>query len=168
MSYHVSRNGQQLGQYEQDAVIAQIRDGQLLPEDLGWTEGMAEWQPLKQIFPDEFPVAAAASDMPAVPATPVGGAAPAGQAASSVKIETYLTQSILVTLCCCLPFGVVAIVYSSQVNTKLAAGDVAGAQKASDNAKMWGWIGFGCGLVIVGLNFIVGFMQGMQGNQPGF
>ena len=55
-------------------------------------------------------------------------------------INNYLVPAILVTLCCCLPGGVVAIVYAAQVNSKLAAGDVTGAQAASQNAKMWSWI----------------------------
>ena len=63
-------------------------------------------------------------------------------------IPNYLIQSILVTLCCCMPFGVVAIIFAAQVSTKLAAGDLAGAQQASNTAKMWCWIGFGCGIVV--------------------
>jgi hypothetical protein len=63
-------------------------------------------------------------------------------------IPNYLWQSIVVTLCCCLPFGVVAIVFSSQVNSKLAAGDVAGAMNASQKAKMWCWIAFAVGVVL--------------------
>ncbi|HYM62367.1 MAG TPA: CD225/dispanin family protein [Thermoanaerobaculia bacterium] len=62
-------------------------------------------------------------------------------------VPNYLVQSILVTLCCCLPFGVVAVVYAAQVNAKLQAGDLAGARDASDKAKMWSWIGFGLGLL---------------------
>jgi hypothetical protein len=45
--------------------------------------------------------------------------------------------AILVTLLCFLPTGIAAIVYASQVNTKLSAGNVAGAREASDKAKMW-------------------------------
>lgn len=67
--------------------------------------------------------------------------------AAATTIPNYLVQSILVTLCCCLPFGVVGIVYAAQVNSKLAAGDIAGAQLASKNAKMWSAIGFGLGLL---------------------
>jgi Interferon-induced transmembrane protein/zinc-ribbon domain len=63
------------------------------------------------------------------------------------QVPNYLTQSILVTLCCCLPLGIVAIVYSTQVNSKLAMGDVAGAVIASNNAKMWAWIAFGLGIL---------------------
>ncbi len=64
------------------------------------------------------------------------------------SLPNYLVQSILVTLCCCMPFGIVAIVYAAQVSTKLAAGDMAGAQQASKNAKMWCWLGLAGGLVI--------------------
>jgi hypothetical protein len=61
------------------------------------------------------------------------------------KIENYLVQSILVTLCCCVPAGIVAIVYAAQVNTKLAARDVAGAHESARLAKLWSWVGFGLG-----------------------
>ena len=71
---------------------------------------------------------------------------PATQPAQTVP--NYLVQSILVTLCCCLPFGIIAIVYAAQVNTKLAAGDVAGALQSSKNARMWAWIAFGCGALL--------------------
>jgi hypothetical protein len=62
-------------------------------------------------------------------------------------IPNYLIQSILVTLCCCMPFGIVAIVYAAQVQSKLAAGDTAGAQASANSARLWCWIGFGIGLV---------------------
>lgn len=71
--------------------------------------------------------------------------------AAPQQIPNYLIQSVLVTLCCCLPFGIVAIVYSAQVNPKLAAGDMAGALEASRKAKMWAWISFGFGAVFAAL-----------------
>ena len=64
------------------------------------------------------------------------------------SIPNYLVQAILCTVCCCLPFGIVAIVYAAQVNGKAAGGDIAGAMDSSKNAKMWCWIAFGCGLAI--------------------
>lgn len=61
-------------------------------------------------------------------------------------IPNYLTQAIMVTFCCCVPFGIPAIVFAAQVNGKLAAGDIAGALDCSRKAKMWSWIAFGLGL----------------------
>lgn len=63
-------------------------------------------------------------------------------------VPNHLVWSILATLCCCLPGGIVAIVYSSQVNTKLALGDLAGAIEASNKAKTWCWVSLGVGLVV--------------------
>ena len=98
------------------------------------------------------------------PRPPAGGAF----GAPAEAIPNYLVQSILITLCCCLPLGVVAIVFAAQVNSKLAAGDVAGAREASNKAKMFCWIGFGIGLVVSciwmftgGMAFIEGIRQGM-------
>ena len=64
------------------------------------------------------------------------------------KTQNYLVQSILVTLCCCVPAGIVAIVYAAQVNSKLANGDVAGAMESARLAKIWSWVGFGLGIVV--------------------
>lgn len=61
-------------------------------------------------------------------------------------VPNYLVFAILTTVFCCLPTGIVAIVYAAQVNGKLQAGDLAGAQMASRNAKTWCWVSFGVGL----------------------
>lgn len=74
--------------------------------------------------------------------------------AESKEIPNYLVQAILTTIFCGLPFGIVAIVYAAQVNGKVAAGDIAGAQAASKTAKTWCWVAFGCGLAGIILYFI--------------
>lgn len=79
------------------------------------------------------------------------------------QIQNYLVQSILVTLCCCVPLGIVAIVYAAQVNTKLAVGDMAGAQESARQAKMWSWIGFACGALGVAIYAIL-IIIGAVGN----
>ena len=38
-----------------------------------------------------------------------------------VNIPNYLVQAILVTICCCLPAGIVAIVFAAQVPSALVA-----------------------------------------------
>ena len=63
----------------------------------------------------------------------------------NVYVSNYLVFAILSTVLCCLPAGIPAIVYAAQVNGKLQLGDIAGAQAASKNAKMWCWISFGRG-----------------------
>jgi hypothetical protein len=83
--------------------------------------------------------------------------------AAPAQIPNYLVQSILVTLCCCVPAGIVAIVYAAQVNSKVAAGDVAGAQESSRLAKIWSWVGFGLG-VLVGIIYAIAGAMGSFNN----
>lgn len=70
-------------------------------------------------------------------------------------VPNYLVQAILVTILCCLPFGIVAIVFAAQVNGRLAAGDIAGARRASANAKTWAWVSFGVGAGFVALYLVL-------------
>jgi hypothetical protein len=89
-----------------------------------------------------------------------GAAAPAF--AEQAKIQNYLVPAILITLCCCLPAGIVAIIYAAQVNSKLAAGDVGGAQESARLARMWTWIGFGAGILLGIIYALVGFGGALQ------
>jgi hypothetical protein len=80
-------------------------------------------------------------------------------------VPNYLVFAILSTVLCCLPAGIPAIVYAAQVNGRLQAGDIAGAQAASNNAKMWCWISLGLGLafgLIYGIAVVVGIMNHMN------
>ena len=70
-------------------------------------------------------------------------------------VPNYLVQAILCTLFCCLPAGIVSIVYAAQVNSKLAVGDRAGAIQSSENAKKWAWVSFGAGLAVVVIYIVV-------------
>jgi hypothetical protein len=44
--------------------------------------------------------------------------------------------------------AIVAIIKAASVNSKLAAGDIAGAREASASARTWCWISFLLGLII--------------------
>jgi hypothetical protein len=67
------------------------------------------------------------------------------------EIPNYLAPAILVTVFCCVPFGIPAIIFAAQVNGKIQAGDIAGARDSSKKAKLWIWIAFVCGLVFSSL-----------------
>lgn len=68
--------------------------------------------------------------------------------------KNYLIESILVTIFCCLPFGIVGIVFASQVNAKFDVGDYEGAVKASQEAKKWVTWAFASGLLIA-LSYLI-------------
>ena len=62
--------------------------------------------------------------------------------------DSFLLQAILVTLCCCLPFGIPSIVYSSQVNAKFSSGDIDGSHESARKARFWFWWALGVGLPV--------------------
>ena len=87
-----------------------------------------------------------------------------GVVVPAVSVPNYLVFAILATVFCCLPAGIPAIVFAAQVNGKLQAGDVAGAQVASKNAKMWSLVSLGLGLgaiVIWGMLAMLGVISGL-------
>ncbi|HEX6914889.1 MAG TPA: CD225/dispanin family protein [Chitinophagaceae bacterium] len=75
--------------------------------------------------------------------------------------KNWLVESILVTIFCCLPFGIVGIIYASQVSSKFAAGDHQGALNASRDAAKWTKIGFWVGLSVLILYIIAVFAFGL-------
>lgn len=74
--------------------------------------------------------------------------------------KNWLLESILVTLFCCLPFGIAGIVFASQVNTKFTAGDYAGAEESSKQAAKWTKIGFFSGLAVMAIYMLLVFGLG--------
>lgn len=55
---------------------------------------------------------------------------------------TYLVWAILATVFCCLPLGIVAIVYASKVTNLYYQGEYLKAQKASNRALYWSLASF--------------------------
>ena len=50
---------------------------------------------------------------------------------------TNLVWAIITTVLCCLPAGIVAIVYATKVTNKYRAGDIEGAKRASETGAWW-------------------------------
>ena len=98
------------------------------------------------------------------------GAAPAQGSAGSAQaypprqdqnrpfVPNHLVEAILVTIFCCLPAGIVAIVYAAQVNSRLVAGDIDGALTASKSAWMWIKVSFWVVLALIGLYVVIFFL----------
>ena len=70
---------------------------------------------------------------------------PPSSGAPAASVPNYLVPAII-SLFCCLPLGVVAVIFAAQVNGKVTAGDSAGALDASKKAKMFSFIAIGLGL----------------------
>jgi hypothetical protein len=81
------------------------------------------------------------------------------------KPNNCLVWAILSTLCCCLPFGIVAIVYAAQVDGKYASGDYHGAADSASKAQTWCWVSFGIGIVFTIISVIIQVAAASQSNQ---
>jgi Interferon-induced transmembrane protein len=69
--------------------------------------------------------------------------------------DNYLVWAILCTVLCCLPLGIVSIVYSTRVSGLWSQGRYAEAQAASDNAKKWAIISAIVGAVVAVISVIL-------------
>ncbi|GAB3675287.1 CD225/dispanin family protein [Angustibacter aerolatus] len=76
----------------------------------------------------------------------------------------YLVWAILTTIFCCLPLGVVSIVFSAQVNGKYAGGDVAGAQDSSRKAKQFAIWSAIAGVIVAVLYIVLVVVLGVVGS----
>jgi hypothetical protein len=69
---------------------------------------------------------------------------PAG--GGSAPVPNYMVPAII-SIFCCWPLAIPAIIFAVQVNNKVQAGDIAGAQDASKKAKMFSFIAIGLGVL---------------------
>lgn len=78
---------------------------------------------------------------------------PPSPSAAPAKVPNYLIPAIL-SLFCCWPLSIVAIIFAAQVNGKVASGDIQGAMDASKKAKLFSFIAIGLGLGL-GLIYVI-------------
>ena len=71
------------------------------------------------------------------------------------KPDNNLVWAILITILCCWPFGIVAIVKATQVDTYWAAGNFDAANQAARDARKWSWISAGTAVAIFVIYIIV-------------
>ncbi|HKO61743.1 MAG TPA: CD225/dispanin family protein [Pyrinomonadaceae bacterium] len=78
-------------------------------------------------------------------------------------VPNYLVPAIL-SLFCCWPLAIVAIIFAAQVNGKVQSGDIAGAMDASKKAKMFSFIAIGIGLVVGVIYMLITILGVAAGN----
>ena len=93
---------------------------------------------------------------------------PPPSAKADAPVPNHLAWAIIATVlatCLCCPLGligIVAIVFSSQVNGKLNQGDLEGAQRASANAKTWCWVATAFAIIGLLINIAMFATGGME------
>ncbi len=61
--------------------------------------------------------------------------------------DNHLVKAILTMLFCCLPFGIVALINATKVESLWASGQKEQAQKAAADADKWANVALICGIV---------------------
>lgn len=172
--YFIIQNGQQVGPLSVDELKAANING----DTNVWYEGLGDWQKASSISElssltggliDIPPVLGGNTDVvpplsnvPNPVATPNYGSNNFNNPNPTqdqlhfggVPPKTWLVESILVTVLCCLPFGIAGIVNASKVESAFYAGDLMGAQRASEQAAKWTKIGFFASLIGIVLYFL--------------
>ena len=131
--------------------LHQLSSLNLAPDTLVWSNGLENWMPASQapltshLF--QIPPAGFGAPQPnpnnqapynnPQPFNPYNNMPP--------KPDSYLVWAILATLFCCLPLGVVSIVYAAKVDSLYSQGLYQQALQASQNAKKWAmWSALSC------------------------
>lgn len=148
MEWFYSKNGAQLGPVSREDLLQKKIRGEVLPSDLVWKQGMDDWKPLAQV-----------AELAGGPPPSMSSYPPVNMQGFAPQIPNYLWQSIAVTLLCCVPFGVVSIIYATKVDGLVARGDIAGAMAASKNARLWVNLSVGSFLIIIVLAVLGGLLE---------
>ncbi len=100
---------------------------------------------------------------------PKCGCALQGAQIVAPKICNNLILAIISMICCCIPTGIVAIIYSLKVDSYVLSGQIEEAKAAANSAQTWAVVGIVLGLISSVLYFIFGFAEAFaEGFAEGF
>lgn len=147
MDYYIIKDNRRQGPYS----IEYLRETGLTQDTKVWREGLDGWTVAADVAElAEFALPAAPPPVDALQDSKA-------EATRPPMPKTWLAESIVVTLLCCIVFGVIAIVYSSQVESNYLQGNYEMAEYKSRQARnmvLWG-IGIGAGVAVLYIGFIV-------------
>lgn len=151
MKYFAIINGQRLGPFD----ISQLQGVGVTKDTMVWHEGMAQWQPAGTM--PELEHLFVVNGTNANSCNVGGNYYNSGYGYSHVPPmpKTWLVESILVTILCCMPFGIVGIVYAAGVSDAYHIGNYALAQERSVKAKWWTLAGLIVPVVVGVIYFIL-------------
>ena len=140
--------------------LEQLADKPITAQTLVWKEGLPDWVPANQLSDLQSLFSQGSTITPPIP-----GAYSTAPPQSPPK--NWLIESILVTLLCCLPLGIVGIVYATKVDTLWSAGQREAAIKASQEAGKWVKIGAITGFILIIAYVFMVFFGLLAGISPG-
>ena len=145
MQYLINHNGVQSGPVDADG----IKELALTSRAYVWHPGLSDWVKITQV--PELEGLFEIVDEPATVGQPLQpqNTAPAQQPMNPQPVNTQpegdpepcpptnLVWAIITTVLCCLPAGIVAIIYAMKVTNKYREGDIEGAKRASEVGAWW-------------------------------
>lgn len=145
MQYWINHNGVQSGPVDADG----IKELALTSRAYVWHPGLSDWVKITQV--PELEGLFEVVDEPATVGQPLQpqNTAPAQQPMNPQPVNTQpegdpepcpptnLVWAIITTVLCCLPAGIVAIIYAMKVTSKYREGDIEGAKRASEVGAWW-------------------------------
>jgi hypothetical protein len=156
--YYYLKGDQQIGPFS----IEELGQQPINASTLVWAKHMTDWKRVADVpeLSGLFPSVAPPPGQPRPPASKnlLGDQPFNAPGASGYMPKTWLVESILVTLFCCLPLGIVGIINASKVESRYRIGDVQGAQEASNEAAKWTKIGLFVSLGLFALYMLLVFL----------
>jgi hypothetical protein len=154
---HVNRGATSVGIFSEEEVREGLRSGRFASSDLGWREGMPNWQPLSQ-----FPELASAAPAPPPPSA-------IAATITSKKTEPLaiwsLVLSILGLLCCAFIFAVPGVICGHLALSKVRKEPNLEGTGIAVAGLTIGYVGIAIWLiwfVFFGAAFFQGLAQGMS------
>ncbi len=138
--------------------LEELRSKNISRETLVWFKELGDWKPAGTV--PEISEIFQLSPPPVSNAGSISGNAAGLNSQKPPK--SWLVESILVTVFCCLPFGIAGIVNAAKVESRFYSGDVQGAVKSSEDAKKWVTLGFWIGMVVSVIYIIVVIYSGIN------
>lgn len=153
--WYYEHDGAQQGPVDAETLKRLVDEGVVSRETLVWRDGMADWMPAAQA-----PSLMGGAPPPGfMPAADRAFSTPPGAGEAYAPVDNHLVKAILSTLFCCMPLGIVAIVYASQVSGKLQRGFYDDAVASAEKANQWANFSIIAGFVVGVLYvlFVLGF-----------
>lgn len=174
MQYWINHNGVQSGPVD----VEGLKKMALTSRAYVWHEGLTDWVKITQV-PElqglyEMAAEPVAQGQPlvteAMPSTeaatgqpvqqPVQGYDPIQQPAAPEPCPpTNLVWAIITTILCCIPTGIVAIIYALKVSNRYREGDIEGAKRASETGAWWCIVTIILGILFLPLTMLIGGMS---------
>lgn len=154
--YYITASGRQVGPMN----LQTLRQQGIAPTTLVWRPGMADWADASTL-PELSDMFGSHNVPPYTPPQPQYQPQYNyyGQGTDTQRPASYLWLGILTTLFCCLPAGIVSIVFAAKVDGAWASGDYATAKANSDKARNWGIISAVVGAIAQAILISTGYYE---------